>query len=534
MMGDDPVYLKTVPCGKHYFANNTEFNRHNSSSDMDDRDMREFYLAPYKALIEKDKLPGIMTCYNAVNGVPMSASKYLVDTIARKTYGLNGYITGDCGAIQDIFAGHFYATTGAEATAYGLKSGVDTDCGSIYQTSAIDAINAGLITEADIDLALVNMFTIRMRTGEFDPSASVPFTSIKPDVVNSPEHVALAVEIAKKTPVLLKNNIVEKTGKRPLPIDAGTVKRIAVIGPQADKVELGPYSGKTLDVNMVSPLSGIKNLLSAKGSSAEIVYNAGGNTVNMSNLFNIYAFEIVRKNRSVTKYDAAQFTASSKGITAIAGMTYIKSVKNIVDGDWTSYKNVNVSNIDSINLILTVPGDGGTIEFRSGSPSGTLLASYDAKGGEGMASAFTPKTVSFKANQTGASGNRTLYLVYRAHEKTPISKETIEIAASADVAIVFVGTDNQTANEEADRLTLFLPGNQYELIKAVAGVNPNTIVVMQSHGMVEVEQFKNIPNIAGIIWTGFNGQAQGTAMASILFGDANPGGKAPGNMVQVT
>jgi hypothetical protein len=87
------------------------------------------------------------------------------------------------------------------------------------------------------------------------------------------------------------------------------------------------------------------------------------------------------------------------------------------------------------------------------------------------------------------------------------------MARTADVAIVFGGTDDQTANEESDRLTLTLPGNQYELIEAVASVNPNTVVVMQTLGMVEVDQFKDNPNVAGIIWTGFNGQAQGAAMA---------------------
>ncbi|MDX9930869.1 MAG: glycoside hydrolase family 3 N-terminal domain-containing protein, partial [Bacteroidales bacterium] len=169
MMGYDPVYLKTVPCGKHYFANNSEFDRHTSSSEMDDRDMREFYLAPYKTLIERDRLPSIMTAYNAVRGVPMSASRYFVDTIARKVYGLDGYVTGDCSAIEDIETGHYYAKSGAEATAMGLKSGVDTDCGDYYQAYALDALKQGLITEADMDLALVNMFTIRMRIGEFDP-----------------------------------------------------------------------------------------------------------------------------------------------------------------------------------------------------------------------------------------------------------------------------------------------------------------------------------------------------------------------------
>ena len=129
LMGDDPTYLKAVPCGKHYFANNTEFNRHRGSANMDDRDMREYYLYPYKTLIEKDKLPAIMTAYSAVNGIPMSASKFLVDTIARRTYGLDGYVTGDCGAIDDIVRGHRYAKNNAEAAAMGLKSGVDTDCG---------------------------------------------------------------------------------------------------------------------------------------------------------------------------------------------------------------------------------------------------------------------------------------------------------------------------------------------------------------------------------------------------------------------
>jgi beta-glucosidase len=525
MMGNDPVYLKTVPCGKHYFANNSEFNRHIGSSDMDSRDMREYYLSQYRKLIEFDKLPSIMTCYNAVNGVPMSASKYLVDTIARRTYGLKGYITGDCGAIQDIVTGHFYAKTNAEATALGLKTGVDTDCGSVYQTSAIEALNEGLITVDDIDRALVNMFTIRMRIGEFDPPSKVPFSAIDTNVVNSPDHIAFAAEVATKTPVLLKNNLMKNSDRKILPLNASTIKKIALIGPQADTVELGPYSGTPPVENMISPLSGIRSLLSSKGSTADVVYNAGANTVSNSNLFNIYWFEVVKKDGSSSRIDATQVTASSKGITFGSGLLPVKSVKSISDGSWTSYKNINVSNIESINLNLSIPGDGGSIEVRAGSPTGTLLASFSARGTMGMYSAFMPGTLNAKINRAGISGNQTLYFVYRAPEKPPIDKETLALAASADVVVLFVGTDDRTANEEADRLTLVLPGNQYELINAVSAVNPNTIVVMQTLGMVEVDQFKDNPNVAGIIWTGFNGQAQGVAIASILFGDANPGGK---------
>jgi beta-glucosidase-like glycosyl hydrolase len=528
MVGYDPVYLKTVPCGKHYFANNSEFNRHISSSDMDDRDMREFYLLPYKNLIEKDKLPSIMTAYNAVRGVPMSASRFFVDTIARKTYGLNGYVTGDCSAIEDIETGHFYAKTSPGAAAAGLKAGVDTDCGSYYQAFALDALKEGLITEADMDLALVNMFTVRMRIGEYDPKSKVPYAQIQPDVVNSPGHVSLAVEVATRTPVLLKNNVDAKTNSKALPIKADEIKKIAIIGPQADRVELGPYSGRPDQKNMVSLVTGVKNYMSQKGLSVQVVYSAGANTASRSNLFFVLDYEVVKSDGSVTKYDATKYSSAAEGITVGSGMSNENSVRSIKDGDWTAYAGVDLTNLEKINLRLNVPANGGTIEARIGSVTGNLLATFDAPGGTGgmMGGPFGgARTVAGKINKLGLTGPQTLYLVYRASALAPIDKETISMAASADVAVVFTGTDDRTAGEEGDRLTLVLPGNQYELISAVANVNPNTIVIMQTLGMVEVDQFKDNPNVAGIIWTGFNGQAQGTAMASILFGDVNPGGK---------
>jgi beta-glucosidase len=528
MMGSDPLYLKTVPCGKHYFANNSEFNRHVGSADMDDRDIREFYLVPYRNLIEKDNLPSIMTAYSSVNGIPMSASKFYVDTIARKTYGLNGYVTGDCAAIEDIETGHYYAKSGAEATAMGLKTGVDTDCGSYYQADAIDALNEGLISEGDIDKALVNIFAIRMRLGEFDPKSKVPFASIQPDVVNSPGHISLAVEVATKTPVLLKNNIVTKNKSKALPIKADAIKKIAVIGPMADKVELGPYSGRPDQKNMVSPLAGIKNYLKDNDLSAEVVFNAGANTANRSNLFFVLDYEITKSDGSSTKYDATKFSSAADGLTIGSGMSSENSVRNIMDGNWTAYSGVDITNIDKMNIRLNIPAQGGTIEARVGSVTGNVLATFDAipeTGGRMGGSMGGARTIEGKINKLGLTGPQTLYLVYHASALAPIDKETISMAEASDVAVIFVGTDDQTAGEESDRLTLLLPGNQYELIKAVAAVNPNTIVVMQSLGMVEVDQFKDNQNVAGIIWTGFNGQAQGTAMAKILFGDVNPGGK---------
>ena len=531
MLGDDPTYIKTVPCAKHYFANNSEFDRHVGSSNMDGRDMREFYLAPYKKLIEKDKLPSIMSSYNAVNGVPTSASRLYLDTIARRTYGLKGYITGDCAAIQDIYTGHHYTKTAAEATALGLKAGVDSDCGSVYQRSTIDALDKGLITMADIDRALMNTFAIRMRTGEFDPPAKVPYSQFQTNMVSSPTNKALAEEIATKTPVLLKNNIVAKTNRKALPLSPDKLKKIALIGPQADKVELGPYSGRPAQENMISPAAGIKKYISNKGLSTEIILGSGGNTGSKSNLLYVAGFELKKTDGAITKYDATKYNAASKGITVGSGMGTEEQVRTIDDGSWTAYNNVDLRDVDTIGINLNIPTEGGIVEVRAGSPDGNLLTTLNATVAAGARSGGVygaGTLMKVKVNKLGFNGPQTLYLVYKAPEDAKISEETIALAKSADVAVVFVGTDEKTATEEADRLTLLLPGNQVELIKAVAAVNSNTIVVMQTLGCVEVEEFKNLQNIPGIIWVGYNGQAQGDAIARILFGDVNPGGKLNG------
>jgi len=528
MVGNDPNYLKSVPCAKHYFANNSEFDRHVSSSNMDRRDMREFYLAPYKKLIEQDKLPSIMSSYNAVNGVPTSASKLYLDTIARRTYGMKGYITGDCAAIEDIYTGHYFVKTAEEATSMGLKAGVDSDCGSVYQRNAISALKKGLITMTDIDKALMNTFAIRMRTGEFDAASKVPYALLQTNIVNSPANRALAYEIATKTPVLLKNNVVGTTERKALPLNLSSLKKIALLGPQADKVELGPYSGRPVQESMISPATGIKKYIADRKLSTEVMLGAGGNTSSKSNLLYIANFELKKTDGTITKYDATKYSSSSKGITVGSGMGTIEQVRTINDGSWTAYNNVDLTNVDTIGIVVNIPTEGGIIEVRAGSPEGNLLTTLNAYVGAGARSGGVyggGSMMKVKVNKLGFNGPQTLYLVYKAPEEAKISAETIAMAKSADAVVLFVGTDEKTATEEADRLTLLLPGNQVELIKEVSAVNPNTIVVMQTLGCVEVEMFKNLKNIPGIIWVGYNGQAQGDAIASVLFGDVNPGGK---------
>jgi len=259
-----------------------------------------------------------------------------------------------------------------------------------------------------------------------------------------------------------------------------------------------------------------------------VVFSSGGNTANKSNLFYVVGFELKKTNGSISKFDATKYSSASKGITVGSGMGTIDQVRTIDDGSWTAYDNIDLTNVDTIGINVNIPIDGGIIEVRVGSPDGNLLTTLNANVASGARSGGVyggGSMMKVKINKLGLNGPQILYLVYKASPNAQIDKETIALAASADIAVLFVGTDEKTATEEADRLTLLLPGNQVDLIKAVAAVNPNTIVVMQTLGCVEVEEFRNLQNVPGIIWTGYNGQAQGDAIASILFGDVNPGGK---------
>ncbi|MBO6067894.1 MAG: glycoside hydrolase family 3 C-terminal domain-containing protein [Bacteroidales bacterium] len=189
---------------------------------------------------------------------------------------------------------------------------------------------------------------------------------------------------------------------------------------------------------------------------------------------------------------------------------------------------MDITNIENITVGLNIPTEGGIVEIRVGGPDGNLIGRIEATKSSGArVGGVYGASMPMKTNalKLGYNGPQTVYLVYKAPQDAPIDEATIEMARKADVVVLFVGTDENTATEEADRLTLNLPGNQLSLIKAVAAVNPRTIVYMQTLGCVEVEEFCHLANIPAIIWTGYNGMAQGEAVPRIIFGEVSPGGK---------
>ena len=290
-------YLKVASTAKHYALNNTDNDRTGISSDTDDRTLREYYTAQFRDLVEHDHVSGLMTSYNAINGTPAVADTYTVNQLAQRTYGFGGYITSDCGAVGTTWqlppGGHDWAPPGwttdhksnptwtntatgatlsgqAGGQAYALRAGTDANCTGAEATAQNirDAIATGAMSEGVLDTALVRLFTVRMRTGEFDPPDQVEYTKISKDVIQSPEHQALAEKVADNSLVLLKND-----GKL-LPADGSTLNKVVILGDLANKVTLGGYSGDP--AKQVSAVQGITSAVKAANPSASVVYDAAG------------------------------------------------------------------------------------------------------------------------------------------------------------------------------------------------------------------------------------------------------------------
>jgi beta-glucosidase len=261
LQGDDPRYFKTIATPKHFAVHSgPEDKRHYFNAEVSQRDLEMTYLPAFKASIVEAKAYSIMSAYNRVNSEACSASPTLLQKTLRDTWGFEGFVVSDCGAVDDIYSGHRLVKTPAEAAALAVKNGCDLECGCTYGIPCDygqlgEAVAQGLLTEADLDRAVKRLFMARFRLGMFDPDEQVPYAHIPFNVVDSAEHRALALEVARQSLVLLRNQ------DHQLPLDRTKLKSIAVIGPNADEtlVQLGSYMGTPAEP--VSVLEGIRALV---------------------------------------------------------------------------------------------------------------------------------------------------------------------------------------------------------------------------------------------------------------------------------
>ena len=206
MQGADPHYLKTVATAKHFAVHSgPEPVRNSFDAVVSEQDLTGSYLAAFHASVRDAGVASLMCAYNSVNGVPACASRDLLETRLRDSWGFGGYVVSDCGAIYDIAFGHHDAPGVTEAAALAVRAGTDLSCGTEFSL-LVDAVNRGLLTEAEVDRAATRLFTARFRLGMFDPPERVPYATIPYSAVDSDTHRALALEAAEKSIVLLKNS----------------------------------------------------------------------------------------------------------------------------------------------------------------------------------------------------------------------------------------------------------------------------------------------------------------------------------------
>ncbi len=254
LQGDHPKYLKVAACAKHYAVHSgPEKDRHTFNAVVTKRELYDTYLPAFKKLVTEAKVEAVMGAYNRTLGEVCCGSKLLIEDILRGDWDFQGHFVSDCGALSDFHLNHKVTNDAAESAALALQSGCDLGCDHVFNQIP-EAIERGLITEADVDRALERTLGTRFKLGMFDPAADVSFASISTDVVACEEHRQLAYRTATESVVLLKNK------NNILPIKP-SIKKIFVTGPTATSMEvlLGNYYG--FNNQMITLLEGLTGRL---------------------------------------------------------------------------------------------------------------------------------------------------------------------------------------------------------------------------------------------------------------------------------
>ncbi len=531
MQGEDPHYFKTIATAKHFAVHSgPEPSRHQFDAKISTRDLEETYLPAFHAAVVEGKVDSVMCAYNSVDGAPACANSDLLETYLRGKWGFQGYVVSDCGAIGDIFRGHAYKPNAAAAAAAAVKTGTDFACGNEYGALA-DAVKAAQITEAEIDKSLERLFVARFKLGMFDPPERVPFSKIPYSENDSAEHRKLALEAARKSIVLLKNE------NQTLPVKAA-VKKIAVIGPSADDVDAqrGNYNG--FSSKDVAALEGIQKQFAGK---AEIRYALGA-TYTAQSMAMVPANALqgdALEGITAEYFDNADLQGQPKlrraeprpylqaGIVdpavAAAGIPargfsvrWTGTLRAPATGDYAIRADASTHIfLDDKELPLLLPPRG-----RPAPPIRTQLEADHAY----------KLRVEYRAPAAGGS----VRLQWIPPE-APLLAEAVEAVKNADLTIAFVGLNPNLEGEEmsvnipgflgGDRTDLNLPAQQERLIEAAIATGKPVVVVLTSGSAVAANYAAE--HAAALLESWYNGEEAGTAIAETLAGVNNPAGRLP-------
>lgn len=305
LQGSDKKYLKTAACAKHFAVHSgPEGERHSFNAIVSKKDLYETYLPAFKKCVKDAKVEAVMGAYNRTNGEPCCGSKTLLNDILRDKWGFNGHVVSDCWAIKDFHENHRVTVTAPESVALAVKNGCDLNCGNMFANLLI-AHKEGLVSEEAIDKAVTRLMITRMKLGMFDKPERVPYTSIPYEKNDCDDHRLFALEVAKKSIVLLKNE------NNLLPLDKNKLKSIAVIGPNADSRDAlaGNYYGTAS--NYVTVLEGIKRKVSP---DTRIYYAPGCHLY--KNKVEEHAYDRDRLHEAVSAAERADLAIMCLGLDA--------------------------------------------------------------------------------------------------------------------------------------------------------------------------------------------------------------------------
>ncbi|GHF53766.1 beta-glucosidase [Amycolatopsis bartoniae] len=508
LRGDDPRYLLAAPTLKHYLAYNNEVDRTTSNSSVPPEILHDYDQQAFRPALAAGAATGVMPSYNLVNGRPNTVSPDL-DATVRSWSREDLMIVSDAGAPSNLTDSEKYYATKPEAVAAALKAGLDSftdnDTNSNIILAAVHtALDQGLLAESDVDDAVRHILSIRFRLGEFDPPGRNPYAGITSSVIDSPEHRALARQAAQEQIVLLRND----NGVLPLAVS----QKIAVVGPLTATLYTDWYGG-SLPYG-ITPLQGISDRVAAVTTSEGVDRialrdNASGRYLTAS-----------------SSPDGGPLVASGTSAGPGQAMDVFDwgagklTLRTVANGKYLSFGpgRTLVNNAAQPNgwyvqqqLKLTAQPDGYVLEYAGNDVTESWFGTqkYAVVGSDG--------TVAFSASTVDTASRFTREVLVSGVDAA------VEAARAADAAVVVVGSMPFINGREAnDRTSTALAGAQQALVAAVQQANPKTVVVVENSYPTTGWQSVRVP---AILWTTHAGQETGRALADVLFGDVNPGGR---------
>jgi beta-glucosidase len=555
MQGDDPTYFKTIATAKHFAVHSgPEPSRHTFDAVVSEQDLRATYLPHFEAAIKEGGAYSVMCAYNSVAGQPACANTRLLSDILRKEWGFKGYIVSDCGAIGDIYLNHKFVPTAEQGVTKAIQAGTDLNCGVEY-SNVLGAVKAGLLKESEINVSLHRLLLARFKLGMFDPPARVKYTKIPLSENDSKAHRELAVETARKSIVLLKN----QNNVLPLSRKLGT---IAVIGPNADdaKTLLGNYNG--IPTSPVTPLAGIQSKVS---SSTKVIYARGSDVALSMPSFEVIPAAALPGGMKGEYFDSANFDGAAH---RPAELTYPSSGKLVgkipdnprpvmtridpqVDFYWWDGSPSSQLQDDDFGVrwsgFLQAPVTGtyqlgaiGLNAYELYVDGKQIVKSSSIHGFNYQYAPLTlesGKRYAIRLDYHEFVGDAGIQLVWSRPPETRAvaEREALDAARLADAVVMVLGLTPRLEGEEmkvpvegfegGDRVMLGIPQVQEDLLKKVVALGKPTVLVLLNGSAVAVNWAKD--NVPAIVDAWYPGQAGGTAIADVLFGDYNPAGRLP-------